>query len=600
MTVSNARQSKSDRSRIRSHATRNVLQKTDRILGQGGVTVNIENSTVPAPAFTNGSAITINAGLDPVKTALVDGFTTKSMLTTTALNYHELAHCMFMPRLDTKLVQDITGAGAFMTFNILQDQADETRFVKMYDPAKSYFAALVTQYMMESEEHLQYNYVLVSGRLFIPQRLRDKLADRFHKPKLIPEIDDLVARYKTLVFPRDQSEMFDVTLELHKLINDFDRKLTKAGTTHDHITVGEPDGELSQELSEQEEENYETTTVEGEDQEEQSEEAASSSKDEGEQEEDGKAQAGGAESEDAEEESGDNDAGGQSSGDDEQDLEDTLGEVFDELFGEVEEELEDRIEAIKDHESDYTVDLHQEHFRAQAPSSRLISTVDRCIEEFRQVSERHAPGWHISQRYGKLNHRQYAKALQGSEHVYRRWYEGVHDALDFEVVFLLDMSYSMQGQYIHNASESLWVLQRTFESLEGVVTVLGFSNGVYLLSQRGTPALTGAVNYYGVSGGTNVVPSLHEGKRILSVSQKPLKLCVVITDGDFNDPGNAMQVMSEYDDPISVIGIGSSVSRYDKTRNVVHTQTISDPVELVDVVKNLAFRLSDERLAGRN
>lgn len=600
MTVSSARQSKNDRWRIRSHATRNVLQKTDRILGQGGVTVKIENESVPAPAFTDGKVITINSSFDPVKTALVDGFTTKSMLTITALNYHELAHCMFMPRLDTKLVKDITDAGAFMTFNILQDQADETRFVKMYDPAKSYFAALVTQYMMESEEHLQYNYVLVSGRLFIPQRLRDKLADRFHKPKLIPEIDDLVARYKTLVFPHDQREMLDVTIELHKLINDFDEKLTQAGTTHDHITAGEPDDKLSQELSEQEEDDYETTTVEDEDQEEQSEDAAASSGDEDEQEEDDEDQAGGAASEEAEEESGDNDATRQSGGDDGQDLEDTLGEVFDELFGKVEEELEDRIETIKDHESDYTVDMDQESFRTGAPSSQLISTVDRCIEEFRQVSERHAPGWHVSQRYGKLNHRQYAKALQGSEHVYRRWYEGVHDALDFEVVFLLDRSYSMQGSSIHNASESLWVLQRTFESLEGVVTVLGFSNSVYLLSQRGTPALTGTVRYYGVSGGTNVVPSLREGKRILSVSQKPLKLCVVITDGDFNEPGDAMQVMSEYDDPISVIGIGSSVNRYDKNRSVVHTQTIGNPVELVDVVKNLALRLSDERLAGRN
>lgn len=599
MTVSSARQSKNDRSHIRSNSTRNVLQKTDRILGQGAVKVKIEDSNTPAPAYTDGETITLNLNFEPVKTALVEGFTTKSMLTATALNYHELAHCMFMPRLDTKLVKDITSAGAFMTFNILQDQADETRFVKMYDPARNYFTALVTQYMMESDQHLQYNYVLVSGRLFIPQRLRDKLADRFHDPKLIPEIDDLVARYKTLVYPRDQNEMLNVTIELHKLINDFDGKLTQAGTTHDHIIEGEPDGELSQELSDQEEEDYETTTVEDEDQEEQSEEATASSKDKDEQEEDSEAQAGGAESEDAEEESGDNDAGGQSSGDDEQDLEDTLGEVFDELFDKVEEELEDRIEAIKDHESDYTVDMDQERFRTEAPSSQLISTVDRCIEEFRQVSERHAPGWHVSQRYGKLNHRQYAKALQGSDHVYRRWYEGVHDALDFEVVFLLDQSYSMQGQYINSASESLWVLQRTFESLEGVVTVLGFSNGVYLLSQRGTPSLTGAVRYYGVSGGTNVVPSLHEGKRILSVSQKPLKLCVVITDGDFNEPGNAIQTMSEYHDSISIIGIGSSVSRYDKTRNVVHTQTISNPVELVDVVKNLALRLSDERLLGR-
>lgn len=597
--IGHSRVRKKDQSKIRSNSVQQVLQKTDRILGQHDVRVVFKDSTIPAPAYTDGKTITVNTSWDPAKESIKKGFTTKSMLMVTALNYHELAHTMFMPRIDSKLVMDIRNKGAFSTYNILQDQADETKFVKLYDPSRNYFTSLVTGYMLESDEHLANNYLLVSGRLFIPKRLRDLLADRFSKPKLIPDIDALVARYKQLLYPGDQSEMYKVTLELHKLISDIADSTSGVGTVHTEITEGEVQASKAKEISRysdeyEDEEDDEEGPTEADDEEAEAEDQEGDEEDE--------AQGSDPESSDAEEDSeqGDDSSGDGSGRGDEEDFKDALEEAFNEAFDEVEQEVEDRIESVRDHESDYTVEADQGHRTNHSPEPKLIQTVARCVDEFREVSEQHSPGWHTNQRHGKLNHRQYARALQGSEHVYRRWYEGINDALDFEVVFLLDLSYSMSGRQITEASKSLWVLKRTFEELDGLVTVLGFHNYVYLLSQRGDRAKTDVLPIYQTGGGTVVHPAIDEATRILSISQKPLRLCVIITDGDFNDGTEATKAMAEVGNPISIVGINHNVDRYSDKENVVHTQTIKDATELVDVVKNLALRLSDERLNRRS
>lgn len=600
MTVTDAKENKIV---IRSAATRNVLEKTDRILGQGKVRVQIEASSVPAPAYTDGSVITINAGMQPINGALINGFTTSDMMLVTALNYHELAHCMFMPRLDTQLVKDIRALGAFHTFNILQDQIDETRFVQLYDPAKSYFTSLVTSYMMKNDEYLENNYVLVAGRLFLPRALREKFKERFSRPKLIDDIDRLVAEYKTLAYPDDQKRMFDVVKELHKLINDMD--VTNSGTPHDGITEGAPDAERSRQLASEKEDH-------GEDEEEDTSESQGTSDDE---EDDAQASTDDPDDQGSED-SGDDaeaapDADTDSSSSEAQDpvpeepsqeepddrtLEDAIKDAFDQAQEDVEQEVEDRIDSVKDEESNYRVDQAlDEHYRA-TPTPELLGVVERCKEEFRQAAEQHAPGWHTQQRQGKLNPRHYAKALRGNENVYRRWREGVHDALDFEVVFLLDRSSSMAGQSIEEACNSLWVLRRCFDDLDGIVTTLGFGSGDSLLSQRNDYASRDTIPQFRASGGTYVTNSIKEAKRILSVSRKPLKLCVIITDGGFSDPQQALDQIRVFTEPISIIGIGFDTSQWLAQRAVVHAERIDRATELVPVVQQLALRLADERL----
>jgi hypothetical protein len=586
-----------DQSILRASATKYVLEKTDRILNRNDVRVEIRDSqSVPAPAFTNGELITINSNYEPLKSSLSTGFSTKSMLLVTALNYHELAHCMFMPRLDTKLVKDIQHAGAFFSFNILQDQIDETRFVQLYEPAKNYFTAVVAYYMMKDESYLRSNYVLVSGRLFIPKRLREKFKENFDRPEIIPDLDALIAEYKTLSYPDDQQRMYEIVIDLDKLLGGIQNLSTSPAvlTPHDMIKQGSPDQERSRQLAEEDEEDYEP-------EEETTDQGAAGEQEEPEESADDQG-ASGSEDEDGDDDSASSDAGSDDSGTgaSEPDIEDTLADVFDQALKEVEQEVSDRIDSVKDHEADYRVEEASQNFNtSRPPTPQLTNTVDRCVEAFRLENEKNHPGWMTSQRQGKLNPRDYAKALRGSEYIFRRWKEGVHDSMEFEVVFLLDCSSSMEGVLIEQASDSLWVLKRTFEELEGTVTVLGFSNTTWLLSQRGDPALRNSVSRYRAYGGTHVSSALKEARRILSVSDKALKLCVVITDGRFSDHSAAQSVVRDIESPISMIGIQSDVSVWDQEPNVIHTEQIMSATELVEVVQSLALRLSQERMSTK-
>ena len=615
MTILNA----SDQTKIRTGATRNVLQKTDRILGQSHVEVKIESTSVPAPAYTDGKTITIAANMDPIEKALRYGFTPKTMMLATALNYHELAHVMFTPRLNAPLAHRVKKAGYFMSFNILEDQAAETRFVKLYEPSRHYFTSLVTNYMMQNKQYLEANYVLVSGRLFLPQRFRDSFRDNFTKPEIIPDVDRLVAEYKTLITPQDDDRMFEVIEEFHHLINEVNA--THAGTPHDSLTEGKPssdqmdriknDKEFVNSDPEDDDEEGQQGSGEGEDDDE-SDDEGQSSKSNGSEQDD----AGSDDDSDGDDDEGEDDDADEfvpsgkhekpsnrekpdnpprSKKDLEKAVEDAMREAIDEAMHEMEEELDDRIDSVKDEESNYTVEGEITPARTRPPSPGEIATVNRCIDEFRQVEMQQAPGWHLHQRSGKLDPRRYPHAMRGSPYVYKRWREGINDALDFEVVFLLDESGSMSND-MDNASASLWILKRTFEECNGIGTVLGFSDGMHLLNQRFEQAKPHVVPVYPVIGLTYVADALREAKRILATSMKPLKLCVVISDGGFHDHADAKKVVQSFGGPVFFVGISTDVSIWDGVQNVVHTQQINAPTELVDVVKNLALRLSDERL----
>lgn len=576
-----------DRSEIRKYSIRSVLTKTDRIISGQNLEVRFEDHG-PAPAYTDGELIWIDAQVEPLKSAIMNGFDTSTLHVATALNYHELAHCMFMPRLDSSLVKDVKSHSAFFAFNILQDQIDETKFVSLFDPSKDYFIRLVTSYMMDDPNSLASNYPLVSGRLFLPASLREKFKERFNHPDKIDRFDGLSAEYKTLVYPDNQKRMLEVIIEFQTLMDEMSSSPSPTGiTSHDKLTKGQPDRERSKEAAqriaqENEEDSEGESGLSGED-----EKADSQT-----EEEEGENQGTG--SEDSE------DGSGAGSGDhDERTLEEELADVERESYENVKDELEERIEAIKEEEKGYKLQVEQEAYRLSPPGEALIRTVERCKDEFQAVAERSSPGWHTNQRYGKLNHRQYARALQGNEHVYRRWYEGVHDALDFEVVFLLDQSSSMNmNSEIRHASESLWVLRSVFDELDGVATVIGFSNDATNLSPRGT-RVEKHVALYSAGGGTIVEDALVEARRILNVSRKPLRFCVVITDGDFMDSDIAEKMFDDYGETLVVIGIRSNVERYGSCHDVALAMTIKEATELVDVVKSFALHIAHERQLGR-
>lgn len=578
---------------IRKVATELVLEKTDRILGQD-VDVRFSDERI-APGWTDGHTIWISAGFEPAISELKKGFTVDGIVKITGLNYHELAHCMFMPRLNSDLVRKVRDKGAFMAFNMLQDQADETKFVHLYEPASEYFTSLVTTYMMENEEYTRSNYPLISGRLFLPKRLREMFRQSFVNQKIVDDIDALVSEYKRLVYPDDQSEMLRVILDFNQLLMDVNQKHGFPDIPpHDQIEIGNPKGDLSKQIviEQQEEDDLESAAATAQE----DEEGEDQGEDQGTEEV-------------SEAEQGDEGESNQDQTEEEEDkapptidILKELEETYEEAIEEIQVEARERILSIQDKQRDYRVRATESRSHTRVPSQSLIWTSERCAEEFRLQNEKTAPGWHHRSQRGKLNPRRYAKALQGDQNVYRRWHEGINDATDFEVVFLLDYSSSMvTDNKIFAACESLWVLQRAFDSLDGTTTTLGFGGeGPKLFSQRGTRASPRAVVYQSPNGMTYTRGAIDESDRILSSSDRSIKLCVIITDGMFTDEAQASEALSQYPNDIAIIGIKQDVSMHGYHQSVIHTQTIDTATELVDVVKKIAFQLSNQRLQKGN
>ena len=600
---------------MRRTGTQVVLEKTDRILGVPDIRVQVKHSQIGAPAYTDGKTITINTNFEPMMSGIKNGFDAKTVMMTTGLNYHELAHCLFTPRVDSPLANRVRHAGAFMAFNALEDQLAETRFVSLYTPARHYFTALISQYMLNSmagiseDELLAFNYPLVAGRLFLPHGMRKRFREGFHSPSVLDKIDDLVAEYKTLIYPHDEGRMHDVIIEFDRILKQTNSN-TQVPTPHDDLQQGDVDVDRAEEaVAAGEYEDQETEEEEAEGEEE------GSAGDEGDDDQESQGSSAGDEEEgeaEGEDQEGDQPSGESTSNqpgevenaepteeDWKQDLEDMLNNALDEEIEGMEEELQDRIEAIREEGRNYQVQGDESGHSILPPTPEYHQIVARCADEFRTIELQHSPGWMLDQRRGKLDPRKYVKALRGDEHVFKKWREGVHDALDFEVVFLVDQSGSMMYTKIEEASVALWILQRTFDDCDGTTTVLGFSepDELQLLSQRNTRAKRDQIPKYPTIGSTFIGAAVEEAARILSISQRKIKFCVIVSDGGFNDPGSVAQAMKENPDLlIAFVGIQQDVSEWNQHKNTLHAKTIGSPMELVSVVQGLALGLSQDSI----
>ena len=108
------------------------------------------------------------------------------------------------------------------------------------------------------------------------------------------------------------------------------------------------------------------------------------------------------------------------------------------------------------------------------------------------------------------------------------------DATQMEMVLLLDVSGSMQGETLR-LGESTWAIRQAVDDIEGRLTVLCYDSGPYtvVLARPGVrpddrmfvPAATG---------GTVPTSSLKEAYRLLAESDVRNRMCVILTDGSWS------------------------------------------------------------------
>lgn len=128
----------------------------------------------------------------------------------------------------------------------------------------------------------------------------------------------------------------------------------------------------------------------------------------------------------------------------------------------------------------------------------------------------------------------------GGLRVFKQYRRNVRKALDIDVAFLLDCSYSMCGSKIRNASKQLWIASQACAKVGAKVKIFTFSDG-----DLGTVTQPKGGKYADLQpcGGTTISPSLYLAENYLNCSEANNKWCINLTDGCLSDPDEHLQII---------------------------------------------------------
>jgi hypothetical protein len=525
-----------------------VYQVADRILTQSSVDVRIGNfnhlaSNSDTPAWNDGKSIYFN-------TNVLKELTDETIVSLNGINYHEVAHIIFSPRLNGEFCQKVIKQGLLTGFNILEDQRIETLLISRFPSTELPLTQAVLSYILANDVSGS-SFPLIRGRRYLPVEIRKQISNEFAKvygAELTNTVASLIDEYRTLAFPVDGNRALEIIIEFSKLLNlpsNFgDEQGDEVGeyevqpipTPAD--TNGTPkcgDGMCGTRLPLKSGRNESGTKQ--------------------------KSQVERAKANDTEAESKADDDGDGESGTG------TQGTANNKPFNpnavdtEISEELAELVKsAIDDLMKSSVAKQEVRKVRSAIRSSMIgvvgcpnanytIHSVDmeyRTIakafsEELTELVINNDPAWNMYNPTGKLNvQRTMNMDPNDINSIFDRWDTG-NDKFDIEAVILLDNSGSM-SYIMKQAIQNTWVIKRAIEEIGGRVTVFVFDDHARLLYDGDEKADT-MYRAVGATGGTDPFKALIEAENILSESTRSTKLLFTVSDGQWNSVAKCEEVV---------------------------------------------------------
>lgn len=206
---------------IRLDAWRGVFEKTNRILSEQRVTVQIvpedqlPHAMQEVAGWTDGLDIHLNGKM--AREMIRQNDPLSAVLRLKGLNYHELCHVLYTPRMNDDIVRRVietarkTGSHKWWyAFNALEDQRIETWFTATYGASRRYFEAVILEWIIKNGNAEA--AILVYGRKYLSPRIRVQ-AGRVFKKKydkaLYDEFKTVIDEYITLVLPSDAVRAYE-------------------------------------------------------------------------------------------------------------------------------------------------------------------------------------------------------------------------------------------------------------------------------------------------------------------------------------------------------------------------------------------------------
>ena len=579
-----------------------IYQKADRILTNLPIEVFLNDDPASAPAHNDGKNITFNA----TQIKALDEETVRSLH---GLNYHELAHLLFTPRIGTALgkwvmekgsktvkvdthrynhetqqrepftheyeVEDLVEPRRLQAFNILEDSRAERLLAIKYPSVRPFLTALISDYIIENPNQIAEAFFLLAGRMYLDRDLRALsarlYADKFGEDKARATYE-ITAEYRKLIFPRDYTRAQQLITLLIALLP------PEQPNGHSHhpsgcdqrplMRNGKPQSEKAQdELAGQDGEELESpfpTIGEGGDT-----------------------------------NTGEIDKDHAHFNEVAKELVDKAQEVAERAKADnsLKQKVRDTVGAIARDNSAKSIlgtsrNTKGEPEQAEIVSSRLFA---QELERLRIDSD---PAWITEKPTGKLNVQRAMNAdINDINKLFNRWEMG-NDDYDIEACILMDRSGSMYNQ-IGAVCRSAWAIKRAIEKINGKVSVMTFSDTSRTLYSATELAKATEIRMVESAGGTDPNYALAETERIMSLSTAKTKLMFILTDGMFNSGENDLIIKKLKDRGVytSIVFLGNDKyveqlakqpEQIEQIRHGAHDlQFIGNPSDLVKVAKGV-------------
>jgi hypothetical protein len=502
------------------------------------------------------------------------------------INYHEMGHVFFTPsfrRLKTKLKEryikydvnsgnyndkeiDNMVGGMLQVVNMLEDGRIENLMTKKIGGCVHYFRRTITEFLLKSimdranadEKISEMDCVLIAGRKYIDGKVRRWIFDEYQKHEdntheKALRVSGYVNKFITLSWKFDKDEMLDLCIGffLEFLKEDFEKQMKQYEQFSDMIKkalgnmgtelnrIGE-DGE-GDELSEEEQgllkkvlkdlakEGVEVKGSKGK-----NAKFDKKAKKKGKSDGKGKKQEKDRTCTEQRPEGpgdGDNSISGS-------EVQEILKETLKHDLDEINKRSMDLTQRLKSTDIEHNDNERYDVYTTDVDMNRDERKLEKYFKELKSYCRN---GYKTRKRSGTVD----IGEARRQEHkrgvkIFRQYKKNVEKALDIDVAFVLDCSYSMAGgnrgiSKIHEASKQLWIASEACRKVGAKVQVFTFSDGDLGILPKSKKSST--YNVPNFVGGTTISESLYYAENYLNCSKSNTKWLISLTDGAICDVG---------------------------------------------------------------
>jgi uncharacterized protein YegL len=531
------------------------------------VTVNVENSTMEAPAWSGASTVTFNSRV------IGDLNDAKSIAGIKGLDLHEISHILYTSREGSEIFDYVRDNNYFMAYNALEDQRIETLFTAKYPSTIDWFTATILIHFVDNPKAFTNSYPLLRGRRYLSTELRARSRNAYPEQDQIDEICAVVDEYRTLLFPADTEKGKELIARFNDLLPKGEGSGNGSGDGSGEggsvspakageegncvIRINDPFGHGSRpheglESSatsrpvppkKQEKDRDRSQQLDKVDDAELADQLKNkpiidvdiNDIDFGDDDSD-LGDDSDLDSDLNEDQESDHDSDSNSAGDSAGDLIDTLiTDLLENLLDANETEINNilrQIGGLPSLATNNSKEPELDRFHDLTPDANTFQASLSFGRELERLKASFDPAWDRYESQGRLSAHRY---LRGDEldTVFDQWNEGREDATEIECVILLDNSGSMSGHKASSAYKAMYAIKKALDRVNANTTVITFNDRANTL-YRATDRVGNTIRDAGTGGGTNATDAIQYATKLLAETEKPVRIFYAITDGDWS------------------------------------------------------------------